>query len=438
MMSSYTTADDQEHLSIKYENLYAINGTITYLTTDKNINPPYVTKFMNMYHWRPEIKFFDTEEQIQEYLTTFENKQEIELSVLGDNIWYGNMGHALWDGFYPLYLSLLKFGYKNENFIYLTSDWHNKQIMVYDVITKFSGNTLMEYHQLDKSKLIHFKILVAGTGAAGTSIVNQDYEMYGKKYDAIRLYKERMYDSYSFQFDNPINDKLKIVIVNNKRYSEQERQILDKVIEFYKNQYNIKFIDWGSDYNQVFGNQLKELEDVDIHISGPGTGIVYMPFLKKGAVNINLGYMEYPQTNTMRPNIKIEGYNNDNWCFPGYLEEPMHAAVDYISTLYYDRYEHNNIEFEPLKNIIETAIHMVNNKEISKSNHFIDAQIFTEYCKRSGKGKEISNYLTSKALFIDLLINEHPQTIVSDLIDLNLLRTIKDEIGFNRNYEYKI
>jgi len=137
MMSSYTTADDQEHLSIKYENLYAINGTITYLTTNKNINPPYVTKFMNMYHWRPEIKVFDTEEQIQEYLTTFENKQEVELSVLGDNIWYGNMGHALWDGFYPLYLSLLKFKYKNENFVYLTSDWHNKQIMAYDAITKF-------------------------------------------------------------------------------------------------------------------------------------------------------------------------------------------------------------------------------------------------------------------------------------------------------------
>jgi hypothetical protein len=438
MISSYITTDDQEHLSIKYENLYSINGAITYLTTDSTINPPHVTKFMNMYGWRPEIRVFDTEGQIQEYLSTFENKQEIELSVIGDNIWYGNMGHALWDGFYPLYLSLLKFGYKNENFVYLTSDWHNKQIMAYDVITKFSGNNLVEYHQLDKSKLIHFKTLVAGTGAAGTSIVNQDYEMYGRKYDAIRLYKERMYNSYGLQFDKSINDKLKIVIVNNKRYSEQERQILDKIIEFYKNQYNIKFIDWGNDYNQVFGNQLKELEDVDIHISGPGTGIVYMPFLKKGAVNINLGYMEYPQINTIRPNIKVEGYNNDNWCFPGYLEEPMHAAVDYVSTLYYDRYEHNDIEFEPLKNIIEQAIHIINNKELTTNNHFIDAKVFIEYCKRSGKGKELSNYLTGIAFFIDLFVNEHPQTTPSHLVNVELLRQIKDELGYNRKYEYKI
>jgi hypothetical protein len=438
MISSYITTDDQEHLSVKYENLYSINGAITYLTTDPTTNPPHVTKFMNMYGWRPEIRVFDTEEQIQEYLSTFENKQEVELSVIGDNLWYGNMGHALWDGFYPLYLSLLKFGYKNENFVYLTSDWHNKQIMAYDVITKFSGNNLVEYHQLDKSKLIHFKTLVAGTGAAGTSIVNQDYEMYGKKYDAIRLYKERMYNSYGLQFNKSINDKLKIVIVNNKRYSEQERQILDKIIEFYKNQYNIKFIDWGNDYNQVFGNQLKELEDVDIHISGPGTGIVYMPFLKKGAVNINLGYMEYPQINTIRPNIKVEGYNNDNWCFPGYLEEPMHAAVDYVSTLYYDRYEHNDIEFEPLKNIIEQAIHIINNKELTTNNHFIDAKVFIEYCKRSGKGKELSDYLTGIAFFIDLFVNEHPQTTPSHLVNVELLRQIKDELGYDRRYEYKI
>jgi len=436
MISSYITADDQEYLSIKYENLYAINGVITYLTTESNVNPPHVTKFMLMYGWRPEIKRFDAEEQIQEYLNTFKNKQTIELSVLGDNLWYGNMGHALWDGFYPLYLSLLKFGYKNESFTYLTSDWHNKQIMMYDVITTFSGNNLMEYQQLNKSILIHFKTLVAGTGAAGTSIINQDCEMYGKKYNAPQLYKERMYNFYGLQFDKPINDKLKVIIVHNKRYSDDETKVLYQIVEYYKNLYDIKFINWAQGYNQIFGNQLKELEDVDIHISGPGNGICYMPFLKKGAVNINLGYMERPQTNTIRPNIKIENYHNKEWCFPSYLEETMHSAIDYVNTLYYNRYKYNNIEFEPLKNLIESAVNIIINK-ITTDNHFIDAKIYTEYCKRSGKGKETSNYMSGKAFCIDLLINEHPFATVPDFIDIDLLRQIKDEFNFDRRYEYK-
>jgi hypothetical protein len=152
MISSYITTDDQEHLSVKYENLYSINGAITYLTTDPTTNPPHVTKFMNMYGWRPTIKIFDTEEQIQEYLNTFENKQEVELSVIGDNLWYGNIGHSLFDSLYPVYLALVKFGYKDSPFVWLVSDWSNKQTMSYDVVTKFSGNLLMRSLKNDGKK----------------------------------------------------------------------------------------------------------------------------------------------------------------------------------------------------------------------------------------------------------------------------------------------
>jgi hypothetical protein len=438
MISSYITTDDQEHLSVKYENLYAINGVITYLTTDSNTNPPHVTKFMSMYHWRPEIKVFNTEEQIQEYLNTFENKQEVELSVIGDNLWYGNIGHSLFDSLYPVYLALVKFGYQDNPFVWLVSDWSNKQTMSYDVITKFSGNLLMEYPHLDKSKLIHFKTLVAGTGNAGCTVVNQEYSMYGGKYDAIRLYKERMLNAYNLQIDKPINERLKIIIIDNKRYSDYEKSVIDQVINHFQSTADIKYVDWARHYNHVFADQMKELEDTDIYISGPGTGIVYMPFIKKGAVTINLGYMEHTQTNTIRPNIKIEGYPHEDWIFPGWLDQPLCSSVDYVSTLYYDRMNYNNLEFEPLTSIINNAISILRNKEILENKHNTDALVFKEYCKRVNNARELCNHLTGIAFFIELFVNEHPQTVPSHLVNIELLRQIKDELGYNRKYEYKI
>lgn len=438
MISSYTTADDQEHISIKYENLYAINGVITYLTTDPTTNPPYGTKFMNMYGWRPEIKVFNTEQQIQEYLNTFENKQEVELSVIGDNLWYGNIGHSLFDSLYPVYLALVKFGYQDSPFVWLVSDWSNKQTMSYDVVTKFSGNLLMEYPHLDKSKLIHFKTLVAGTGNAGCTVVNQEYSMYGGKYDAIRLYKERMLSAYNLQIDKPINERPKIIIIDNKRYSDYEKSIIDQVINYFQPTADIKYVDWARHYNHVFADQMKELEDTDIYISGPGTGIVYMPFIKKGAVTINLGYMEHTQTNTIRPNIKIENYPHEDWIFPGWLDQPLCSSVDYVSTLYYDRMNYNNLEFEPLTSIINSAISILKNKEILENKHNTDALVFKEYCKRVNNARELCNHLTGIAFFIELFVNEHPQTVPSHLVNIELLRQIKDELGYNRKYEYKI
>ena len=438
MISSYITTDDQEHLSVKYENLYSIDGAITYLTTDSTTNPPHVTKFMNMYGWRPTIKIFDTEEQIQEYLNTFENKQEVELSVIGDNLWYGNIGHSLFDSLYPVYLALVKFGYQDSPFVWLVSDWSNKQTMSYDVVTKFSGNLLMEYPHLDKSTLIHFKTLVAGTGNTGCTVVNQEYSMYGGKYDAIRLYKERMLNAYNLQINKPINERPKIIIIDNKRYSDYEKSVIDQVINHFQSTADIKYVDWARHYNHVFADQMKELEDTDIYISGPGTGIVYMPFIKEGAVTINLGYMEHTQTNTIRPNIKIEGYPHEDWIFPGWLDQPLCSSVDYVSTLYYDRMNYNNLEFEPLVSIIDNAISTLKSEEILEIKHNTDALVFKEYCKRVNNANELCNHLTGIAFFIELFVNEHPHTVPPHLVNVELLRQIKDELGYDRRYEYKI
>lgn len=435
--STYRTIDHSSQLSIEYKNIYAIDGVIYYFTLSHE-NLPLVNKFTDSYGWAPQVKVFSSEEEITAYLSLFKNKEQITLSTLGDNLWYGNIGHALWDGLYPLYLALVKFGYKDDSFTLLSSPWDNKQTMAYDIITKFSGNKLLEYHNLDKSKLIHFQTLVAGTGSAGNRVINTEYTLYGEKeYGALTLFKQRLLKAYNIQIDKPINKKLKAIIIKNKRFSNYEISIIQNVINLYKNVLDIKYIDWYHEYKS-FEDQLKELEDVDIHITGPGTGMMYMPFLKKGAVNINLGYMEHTQTNTARPNLYIKNSSASDHILPGWMEQCVCAGTSYVSTLYYNRFTHNNLEVEELYSIINRAMQILETGIILQNNHNIDALVFKEYCKRSSNGEAVARYLTGIGFFIELFINEHPNAVANSLVDINLLRQIKNELGFDRRYEIKI
>ena len=437
IFSSYKIIGDIDNLSIEYKNLYYINQKFYYFTDNKEINLPYVNKFTNTYGWKPEIVYFNNLQELKKHLLqyTFEN---INIGAIADNLWYGNIGHALWDGFYPIYVALVKFGYENKNFVLFTSDWHNKKTMSYDVITKFSGNLLREYSK-EQNNII-FDVFVAGTGSTGNRVMSSDYTLYGEKeYNALTLFKQRLLQSYDIKIDKPINTKLKAIIINNKRYSSYEIDIIKEVVNKYKNdeRIDIKFIDWYHHYKS-FADQLKELEDVDIHITGPGTGMMYMPFLKKGAVNINLGYIEHTQTNTARPNIKIDNTTKSDFLVPGYMEQSVCAATNYVSTIYYDRYQYNNIEINPLIDSIEYAIDVAKGNKKAESNHFKDAQIYIEYCKRCHNPKQVVDYLTGIAFFIELFINEHPVAIKSNVIDIDLLRKIKEEFGFSKKYEIKL
>jgi hypothetical protein len=434
-ISTFETIDDKDNISIKYTNLYAINGIITYVTTDKNIDLPYVNKWTNTYYWSPDIKFFETKQEIENLC---QNAKVVELALLGDNLWYGNVGHALFDGLYPVYLAAVKFGYKDEPFLYMADNWTNPLVTANEAVIRFSKySEIWSYPKLDKNTVIHFKTLISGTGQTGNRVINKDYILYGSKYNGLEAFKQRMMLTCGAIPNKPLNHPINAIIINNKRYTDKERQVINQVIEHYnlREHVNIKLIDWP-DYKS-FSQQMKLLQDIDIHISGPGTGMLYMPFLKNGAVNINLGYIEHTQTNTARPNIKILNSKKEDYLVPGWMEQSVCAAVKNVSTLYYDRFNYNLLEYISLIEIIEKAIQLVKNKEVLDNKHNIDAQVFIEYCKRVQNAEQVCNYLTDIAFFIELFVNEHPQAVPENIVDINLLRKIKDEFNMNRSYEIK-
>jgi hypothetical protein len=385
-----------------------------------------------MWHlWKPEIKLFKNNKDLESFI--LENERgHITLSVVGDNIWYGNIGHALWDGLYAQYLALVKFGYIDDAFVVLSNDWPNKNTMAYDVVNRFCKHQLKEYNNLHLNEVINLTTVVSGALKTGNTVMNKDYTLYGQQYNGMKLFKDRMLKNYNIEINKPcFIDQPKIIIVNNKRFSSDELKVIHNVIEMIKPLANIKFIDWYHGYNN-FEEQLKELEDVDIHISGPGTGMMYMPFLKEGAVNINLGYIEKCQNNSMRPNIKIENYDKPEFEFPGWMEQSVCAACEYVTSLYYDRWNYPELEIQSLFEIINEAINIIKKGDIRSDKHNLDAKVFIEYCKRVSNPDEVCQHLTNIAFFIELFVNEHPSAVSPNFVDIDLLRQIKSELGLKQ------
>jgi hypothetical protein len=439
MISSYKLTDNDT--SIEYKNLYSINGIIYFLTTE-DITLPSVKKFTISYDWKPEILKFDSEKKLEDYVQSLNNIEEITLSVLSDNSWYGNVGHGLFDVLYPIYLSLLKFGYVNEPFTFLSLDWSWRENMMYYVLKNFTKQDLLEYPNLDKNKIYHFKTLVAGTDLAGNRVVNKEMFIYGKKWDGLHQFKKRIFEVNNIELDKPLNiDRPKVIIINNKRFDSKDKEIIDIVISKLYNICDIKFVDWYHDYkhfgNETFKKQMEDFQNVDIQITAPGTAMLYAPFLKRGAVNINIGYIEHTQTNGVRGNLKILESKQADHLIPAYMEQPICAGTYYVTSLYYDRYKYNNLEVNPLVELINQAIKIIKNKQIIEGNLNIDGKIFKEYCKRASDGENISTYLTERSLQIEFFVNEHPYAL-PPTTDLNLLRKIKDEFRYDRRYEIKL
>lgn len=417
-LSSYQVIDEPYETSVLYNDLYIIDGKICYVT-DQYIDLPAVNKFINNYVFKPKIYT----ESVPEVINS------IELAALSDCLWYGNIGHALWDGIYPIYLALCKFNLENESFDYLTTEMSNHNTIAYSAIKTFIGGNIYQYDSLDMP-VTHIKKLVAGTGSAGNVVMRPDYTTYGNKYDALNKFKNRMYERHFVKCKSK-NEEVNIIWIDNKRYTQNERIVIQRIIE---ERGDIKYVSYP-DY-KTFTDHLSLIGNTDIQITGPGTAMIYIPFLRFGGVNVNLGYMEHTQKNTARPNIYIDSCINDNYQFPGYMEQSLCNACHWTSSLYYDRYTHNELEYNSLNQLINQAISLSISGKILPSHHNIDAKIYVEYCNQVDHAWELSNYMTNKAFFIELFINEHPYAL-PPYVNLELLRQIKDQYGYNRSYEYR-
>jgi hypothetical protein len=418
--STFITIDTTDELSVQYNNLYVINGIIYYFSIGV-VTLPIVNIWTDSYGWHPLIKIFNDEIELDNFVrNNLSNAIQIDNAIYGGIIWSHNIGHGLLDGLYPSYLSLVKFGKWNDTFTFITNDWDDaSQInMTQGVVESFSRSSILELNK-SKSNTYIINTLISGTGRTGIRVMREDYTLYGKKYDGIKYFRKRILETYNLNPDKEVNrNNPNIIFINNIRYSTEERIEIDKVIEYYKDLgYNIEFLLWEN--YKTFGEQMKRFEDVDIQVSGPGTGMNYSPLLKRGAVSINLGCINYIEYDTNKP-------------FVCYMEQAVGAGQDQISTLFYDRSNYYTLLFDQMILIINKAISLTKESIVLEDNHNTDAKVFIEYCKRVPNAREVSNYLTRIANFIECFVNDLPNATPEHLVNIPLLNEIKKELNFKK------
>ncbi|CAF4327449.1 unnamed protein product, partial [Rotaria sordida] len=121
--------------------------------------------------------------------------------------------------------------------------------------------------------------------------------------------------------------------------------------------------------------QLKILRQMDIHITGPGTGQMYQTFLSDGSITINLG------------GIKPRKLENTDKAYSSYLEQYMTSGTPYIKGLYYPINERQKgIKKDEVIKLIRQASKLIlegfSLPVNAHDNLAPDGQLFVEMCEK--------------------------------------------------------
>ena len=213
-----------------------------------------------------------------------------------------NIGHMLWDCMYPSWYSAVNKDtcIKDDDFIWMTKDENYKKYgnnWNYEIVEKFSGNSMITPKMLEKPTLI--KKLICGSYGIGIGCVNIDMHANMRfkncSFDYVEEFVNRFYRKYKIKRNNFINcitsDK-NIIYVKNKRKQEGIEDLFTKLNNLSHN-WNFTIVDWST---LSFYEQLKLLNNTHVIVCGVGTARTNTPFLPNGAIEV--------QTNNHQINFK--------------------------------------------------------------------------------------------------------------------------------------
>jgi hypothetical protein len=370
--------------SCLYRNLYYVDSAFMILTVKGRYLPSCSvrTDAFDLWSKTPKKREFDSYSDLEIFVYTVINPKLIpSVTLYFGQPWHHNIGHALFDGLYPAYVALIRFSPRHLHpFRILAGVDECNDCWSEDVYSRFGGLGILKQRVLNimsKGRWFMFDELIMGSGTLCQRCTQPNLQLFGGvELDASRLFRDRMYQQHGFI--HPVTrqkssserrtsrDLLRGYIIDNKRFSDNDRkQINDAIHEInnYTNSYLNKTIDDSTKlewplihisylyYNQVkaqnlsliqinatptdsrlptyelidnnFIAQLKILRQMDIHITGPGTGQMYQTFLSDGSVTINLG------------GLRPWGLENTEKAYTSYLEQHMTSGAPYIKGLYY-------------------------------------------------------------------------------------------------------
>ena len=371
--------------SCLYKNLYYKDKIFWILTTKKipyqlpNVRiGAWIISYLS-----PNRRRFYSYEDLHQFVRHDVNPIVVpNLTVYFDQPWISNIGHALFDGLYPAYVALIRFPPRHLQpfHILLSTDNdhdNNKSYFSQDVYNHFAGLGIINLTILENisiGKWIAFQELVMGSGNLCQRCLQPNLQLPGGvQLNGSRLFRDRMYQQYGLISPttkqdhstqrHDINKPLKAYVIDNKRFTSQDKIAINGAIDeinsytdIYRHQtidnrtkfewplIHVSYISYplitlrndgslqlntteteakmSSNRNKMNAH-LQLLQDMHIHIAGPGTGQMYQTFLSDGSIHINLGGL-----GTRKRNNTIEQYTS-------FMEQPITAGIPYIKALYY-------------------------------------------------------------------------------------------------------
>jgi len=287
-----------------------------------------------------KVKSFQSKEALRDYARDGTVSHHRGLSVLFRALWQDRWAHAVFDGLYPAYVSLSRFGLGNHSFtpVALLSNYtagldcrtEDSQLMGLSGAGIFTGTAcqmeeairlfgagkesaapLLRINDLQdelRGSAILFDHLVSGSGHLGEyasvlalpgTLEGHNLEDSIPRMDLLGDFADRMYLAHGIQpphhVEKPKRPKLKVLITSNKRMSPEEVADLTELAESASAQgasspYEIRFVDWSK--VQPFKAQLELLRETDIMVSGIGTALFYSAFLPWASVCVNTGWKD--------------------------------------------------------------------------------------------------------------------------------------------------
>jgi len=364
--SQYKPEVQGKRMTCKFRNLYYdnTNGAGAFVAHVLKGQPD--TDVLNMltagasseqgeFHEPIRLQEHSTLQDFIRHVSTWTRVDEYDgLSLAFHPVWHFNVGHALFDGLYPAFVSLMQHGDQDKPFRPLVISYRESAIErevpgnyrhSEEIFGQIGGIKSLQKNDLDSGPASRhcFKEVIFGVGTNSAKIdVNVNYTLGAcRSLDACRAFRKRVLQSLGLGVPKQArqNGPFRVKVILNRRDTNQYRDLVNALVKETKHglsDFSIEQVDWSptkqksanqaqSSFDSVqngdFKRHMEIIQATDIHISGPGTAQMYQTFLPDGAVHINMG----SSTGRMF----------------GFMEEYMAEGSSYFSALYYPwRAEH--------------------------------------------------------------------------------------------------
>ena len=292
-------------------------------------------------HFRPKsLVFHSAEDLCRSHCIKFYD----DTNVLGD-LWLSNIGHALFDSVYAIFTGLIEnngmhtlpFRMINIRINKDNAPWIQNVVNTIAPLGLVSGSDFFHQEGFD---MIHIKKLLV-PNYARCLMCESSGEFYGMamgyELDAFRLLRQHIFERFLLlsppRLKKP-HGSLNAIAVQNKRFSSRDCLTIVSAFEYVFPNISGRFVDWSKVGG--FRAQLEVISDTQIHLSAPGTGMMYQTFLPDGAIHVNLGNcaLNIFQTSVWGALLSLI-YPDYSKISPGYMDQCMVASTPYHRALYY-------------------------------------------------------------------------------------------------------